>query len=176
MCFVPFPGLSSLGDQVLGEYTVPGARCGLSPPWSRPLGFWVCHESTVSGVLVCLLWEAHLRLRLSWQMSTVQDPRKTWLAVGACSQFGGGCRLWGQDCPSPSGSGCRLPASLPPGGDGLVCSQLALLWYSLSPLFYEQAQLCLRLELFARKFSLSLFFFFFFALSGYLTVWVAISR
>ena len=121
----------------------------------------MCHESTISDVLVCLLSEAHLRLRPSWQMSTVQDPRKTWLAVGACSQFGGGCRLWGQDCPSPSGSGCRLPASLPPGGDGPVCSQLDLLWYSLIPLFYEQAQLCLRLELF-RESSLSLSFFLFF--------------
>ena len=38
----------------------------------------------------------------------------------------------------------------------LVCSQLALLWYSLSPLFCEQAQQCLRLELFMGKFSLSL--------------------
>ena len=130
----------------------------------------MCHESTISDVLVCLLSEAHLRLRPSWQMSTVQDPRKTWLAVGACSQFGGGCRLWGQDCPSPSGSGCRLPASLPPGGDGPVCSQLDLLWYSLIPLFYEQAQLCLRLELFRESslslsFFLFLFFFFFFLLS-----------
>ena len=32
---------------------------------------------------VCLLWGADLRLRHSWQMSTVQDPRKTWLASGS---------------------------------------------------------------------------------------------
>ena len=37
-----------------------------------------------------------------------------------------------------SGSGCPFPASLPPAGDGPVHSQLALLWYSLSPLFCEQ--------------------------------------
>ena len=43
-------------------------------------------------------------------------------------------------------------------GDGPVCSQLALLCYSLNPLFCEPARLCLRLELFAGKFSLSLFF------------------
>ena len=53
-----------------------------------------------------------------------------------------------------------------------VHSWLTLLWYSLSPLFCDQAQQCLRLELFVGKFSLSLFF----SLSGYPTVWVAISR
>ena len=40
-------------------------------------------------------------------------------------------------------------------GDGLVRSQLALLWYSLSPLFCEQARL--RVSTFPRK---VLFFFF----------------
>ena len=37
------------------------------------------------------------------------------------------------------------PASLPLAGDGLVCSQLTLLWYWLSPLFCEWAQQCLTL-------------------------------
>jgi len=41
-------------------------------------------------------------------------------------------------------------------GEGPVCSRLALLWYLLSPLFCEQARLCLRA--FHRK-VLSLFFF-----------------
>jgi len=58
-------------------------------------------------------------------------------------------------------------------GYGLVCSWLALLWYSLNPLFCELARLCLRLELFVES-SLSLSYFFF-SLSGYPTVWVAIS-
>ena len=47
-------------------------------------------------------------------------------------------------------------------GDGPVYSWLALLWYSLNPLFCEQARLCLRLELLVGKFfffSLSLSFF-----------------
>ena len=50
-------------------------------------------------------------------------------------------------------------ARLPPclwWGSGPVRCWLALLWYLLSPLFCEQAQQCLRLELFAGKFSLSL--------------------
>ena len=46
-------------------------------------------------------------------------------------------------------------------GDGPVHSQLALLWYLLNLLFCEQVQLCLRLELFVGKFSLSLSSFFF---------------
>ena len=32
---------------------------------------------------MCLLWKADLRLRPSWQMSTIQDPRKMWLATGS---------------------------------------------------------------------------------------------
>ena len=43
------------------------------------------------------------------------------------------------------------------GGNEPVCRRLALLWYSLSPLFCEWVQQCLRLELFVGKFSL--FFF-----------------
>ena len=94
--------------------------------------------------------------RLGWQL-------------GACSQFGRGCRLWGLVCPFPSGSG-RPPASLPLAGDGLARSRLALLWYSLSPLFCERQ--CLRLELFLGKFSLSLsFFFFFFKISSLASPW-----
>ena len=39
-------------------------------------------------------------------------------------------------------------------GNGLVCSQLALLWYSLNPFICEPANLCL-LELLPGKFYLS---------------------
>ena len=46
--------------------------------------------------------------------------------------FGGGCHLWGWDCPSPSGSGCCLPANLPLVG-GWACPQPAT-----SPLVFTQ--------------------------------------
>ena len=59
-----------------------------------------------------------------------------------------------------SGCGCRPPASLSVAGDGPVRSQLALLWYLLSPLFCEQTWRCLRLELFVGMFSLSPLLFF----------------
>ena len=54
-------------------------------------------------------------------------------------------------------------------GEGPIRSWLVLLWYSLNPLFCEWAKLCLRV--FCGK-ILSLFF----SLSGYPTVWVAISH
>ena len=117
---VPFPGLSSSGDQVFGKHS----HCNLSPPQSLPLCFL--------GVQ-----PAHL---LRW-MLTVQNPKKSCLAMKP------GCSLvddasLGPQLP-PSGSGC--PPCLSPEGDGPACSRLAL----LSPLFCEQAWRCLRLGLFA---------------------------
>ena len=56
--------LASALPQLGGEsYHLPGHSCPVS--WVR------------SGRAVCLLWGADLCLRPSWQMSTVQDPRKT---------------------------------------------------------------------------------------------------
>ena len=83
MHFVPFSGLSSSGNQVLGEHTVPGGPCVLitSPvpaAWFPGLPQEHCLRCTV-----CLLWRADLRLRPSWWMSTIQDLRKMWLAAGS---------------------------------------------------------------------------------------------
>ena len=58
--FVPFPGLSSSGDQVFGKH----GRCDLPPSPSLPLGFL--------GVQLAYL--------LKW-MLTVQNPKKSWLAT-----------------------------------------------------------------------------------------------
>ena len=54
--------------------------------------------------------------------------------------------LWGWDCPLPSGSVCHVPACLSASSRrmGPVCSWLALLWYSLNPLFCEWARLCVK--------------------------------
>ena len=59
-----------------------------------------------------------------------------------------------------------LPLCLLRWERGLVCIRLALLWYSLNPLFCEKARLCLRLEPFVGKFF---FFFFFFFFSSWLS-------
>ena len=60
LCFVPFPGPSSSGDQVFGEH----GRCDLSPPSSLVFGFL--------GVQ-----PVHLLRR----MLTIQNPKKSWLAM-----------------------------------------------------------------------------------------------
>ena len=60
LCFVPFIGLSSSGDQVLGERTLPGGRCVLSPPQSQPLGFLGVPQERHLKCAVCLLWGADL--------------------------------------------------------------------------------------------------------------------
>ena len=86
----------------------------------------------------------------SCQLSRI--PGKLGLQLGACMKFVRGCSLWGRVCPSPSGSDCCPPASLPLVQDGPVCCWLAFLWYSLIPLFCERARLCIRLEPFIGKF------------------------
>ena len=56
-------------------------------------------------------------------------------------------------------------------GEGPVLSQLPLLWCLFNPLFYDCARLCLMPSL-----SLSLSLSLSFSLSGYPTVWIAISH
>ena len=95
---------------------------------------------------VCLFWGADLWLQPSQRVSSVQDPRKAWLAPANLLAVWWRMPSLGL-CLPLSSSGCHPPASLPPAADGPTCYQLAL-WYSLSPLFCEQARQCLRLGLF----------------------------
>ena len=60
----------------------PGA-CVLSPPPSQLLSFLGAQQNRRLRCAVCLLWGADLWLRPSWRMSTIQNPRKTWLATGS---------------------------------------------------------------------------------------------
>ena len=113
---------------------------------------------------MCLLLEADLRLWPSLQMSAIQDPRKTWLATGSLLTV-----WWRMPVSEAEIAPCLLALavclSVSVRGKGLELRQLALRWYSINPLFFEPARLCLRLEPFMGKFSLSLFFFFFFSLA-----------
>ena len=113
---------SSSGDQMLGECTISGDLCVLiSSPVLAPrlprcavrARSRVCHVSPLG---------ADLRLGPFWWVSTVQAPGRCGSQLGACPQFGGGCCLWGRDCPLPSGSGCRLPTPLPLAGSLLAFS------------------------------------------------------
>ena len=96
-------------------------------------------------------------------MSTVQDPRKTWLATGSLLTVWWRMPVFGAKIAAAPCLLALAVTHLPlylQQGEGLACSRLALLWYSLNPLFCKWARLCLRLELFMGKFSLSLSFFF----------------
>ena len=108
LAFCALPRPSSPGDQVFGKHS----HCDLLPPPALPLGFL-----SVQPV--------HL---LRW-MSTVQNPKKSWLAMKPTCSLVDDVSL-GPRLP-PSSSGCpRLPVS---AGDGPVHSWLAL----VSPLFCE---------------------------------------
>ena len=54
-----------------------------SPTQSWPLGFPGVPQKHCLSCAVFLLWGADLRLQPSWKMSTIQYPRKTWLATGS---------------------------------------------------------------------------------------------
>ena len=105
-------------DQVFDER----GPCELSPPPSLPLSFL--------GVQ-----PVHLLRR----MSTIQNPKKSWLAIKSACSLVDDASLWPQ-LPL-SDSGCPL---LSLAGYGPVHSRLAL----VSPLFCEWAWRCLRLGLF----------------------------
>ena len=159
MRFVPFPGQSSSGNQVLGERTIPGGRCilitsgvpaTLFPGWAVGTPSQVC--------LVFLLGSWSLAVTLLADVNcpgSQEDLVSNWEPAHS---FAGHAVSGAKVAPS-----LRLLAlavtHLPLAGDGLVCSQLVLLWYLLSPLFCEQAQLCLRLT-FSQESSLSLSPFF----------------
>ena len=79
------------------------------------------------------------------QPSRIQeDVVSNWEPVHISVEDAGLCD---RDCssPLPSGSGCHVPASLPPArGRGLYAAKLALLSYLLSHLLCEQASLHVR--------------------------------
>ena len=83
---------------------------------------------------MCLFWGADLWLRPSWWMWTVQNPKKSWLAMkSACSWYR--MPLWDRDCPLPA---------LAVSGRGWACLQPA----SSAQSFVERGWRCLRLGLF----------------------------
>ena len=62
VCFVPFPGPSSSGDQVLGECTVPCGPCVLCTFLLLAAWFLGVLQGHSPRYSVCLLWRPNLRL------------------------------------------------------------------------------------------------------------------
>ena len=96
------------------------ASCDLSPPLSLLLGFLGVQLVHLLRWAMCLFWGADLWLGPSRHMSTIQNPKKSWLAMKpACSLVEDaslGLRL------PPSSSGCP---SLPVSSWGWAGLQLA---------------------------------------------------
>ena len=116
---------------------------------SQLLTFLGVQQACLLRCSVCLFWGADLWLRPSQWVSTIQNPKNSWLAMEpACSlvedaSLDRACLQFGRRCLS----GVTIatfwlwlpPACLSTVGDGPVRSLLALLWCLLSPLFCEQA-------------------------------------
>ena len=79
--FVSFPGPTAQATGCLASSLSQVGRVSYSPAQSQPLSFLGVPRKHSPRHAVCLLWGADLRLWHSWQMSTIQDPRKTWLAT-----------------------------------------------------------------------------------------------
>ena len=151
--FCALPGFEQLGDQVLGEHTVPGGPCILvNPPvptaqfpgWAKRAPSQVCHVSPLGSWSQAATLLANDNCPVSHE-----DMVSSWEPAHSLVE---NADLWGRDCPLPSCSGCCTPASLPMEGEGLACIWLALLWCSVNPLFCERARLWVRLEPFVGKF------------------------
>ena len=83
VCFVPFPDLAAQVTRCLVSALFQVVHASYSPPRSRPLSFLGVPQEHSPACAACFLWGADLRLCHSWQMSTVQDSRKTRLANGS---------------------------------------------------------------------------------------------
>ena len=80
-----------------------------------------------------LLWGADLKLQLSWQMSTIQDSRKTWLETGSLLTV-----WWRMPVSEAEVAPCLLVLAATHMavclllGEGPGDSRLVLLWYLLN--------------------------------------------
>ena len=64
-------------------HTLQVGWCILSPPLSQPFSFLGAQQERHLRCDLSVFWGADLWLWPSWWMSTIQDPRKTWLATGS---------------------------------------------------------------------------------------------
>ena len=117
--FVPFPGPSSSGDQVLGQRTVPSGPCILITYWVQAAQFPGCAMRTLPQVY-------HVSPLRSWSQAATlladvnhpglqEDMVRNWQPAHSLVENAG---LWGWGRPLPSGSGCHTHGCLPLVGGG----------------------------------------------------------
>ena len=139
-CVLCLPGLSSSGNQELDKHTLLGCRSP-SPLRGPSLSFSAC----LVRCALCLFWGAHLWLRPSQRMSTIQNLRKSlvrnWKPV---------CSLVGDAVSGSEFATFRPGACLPPAsGRGWASQQQASSSLVLAHFFVlRTGRLCLRLGLF----------------------------
>ena len=103
----------------LASASPPGGWCVLWPPPSQPFSFLGVQLAHFLRCAVCLFWGADIWLQPSRLMSSIQNPKKSWLAMKpACSLvvaalLGPRLTLSSSGCPS---------ACLSPVGDGLAAA------------------------------------------------------
>ena len=171
--FMHFPGLSCSGScsRVLRKCTDlagrvfcalprskqlrrPGAWQAHCPRWCRSISVsQVCHESAVSGVLCVSSGELISGCNPPGRCQpsrSQEDMVSNWEPAHSLVEYA----ISGAEITP-----CLLALAVTHlplcfwWGKGPVRSQLALLWYSLNPLFCEQARLHLMLELYIGSFS-----------------------
>ena len=82
LMFCALPRSEQLGQLGAWRAHSPQVQCILSPPQSQPIGFLGASWRTYLRCAMFLFWGVDLWLRPSWQMSTIQDPRKICSLVG----------------------------------------------------------------------------------------------
>ena len=133
----------------------PGAWQAHCPRWCRSISVsQVCHESAVSGVLCVSSGELISGCNPPGRCQpsrSQEDMVSNWEPAHSLVEYA----ISGAEITP-----CLLALAVTHlplcfwWGKGPVRSQLALLWYSLNPLFCEPARLQVRLEPFTGKFSL----------------------
>ena len=125
-CIMPFAGLSSSGNQVLGECTLPRWAVRLITSLVPAAWFPGCRVGVLSQMCCVSPWGADLFGRPSCGMSTIQDRSKTWLATGSLLTVWWRMPSLGPRLPLLTLAVAHLPLCLQ-RGKGPVCSRLALL-------------------------------------------------
>ena len=123
----------------------PVEGCNLSPPPSQPLGFLGVQWAGLLMCAVCLFWGADLWLRPSQQMLTIQNFKKSWLAMKPACSLVDNASL-GPRLPSTC-SGCLC---LPITGGGwaglqLACSAQSFVLSGPEGVFSSVSESCLTL-------------------------------
>ena len=127
--FCAFPGQSSSGSQELEECTLSG--CGAPSPLCSPSLSFCAHQSGAPCVSSGEL-DSSCDLPSRYQPSRISRKSllRSWKPV---------CSLVGMPSLGPGLPLSPPPCLLPLVEDGPVLCWLALLWHSLSPLFWEPA-------------------------------------